>query len=258
MTRNGWAWLNLVTVIVTIAVNVAANALPINGQATGEISDRFDLFFTPAGYVFSIWGLIYIALIAFVVYQLLAGGRSSKATERIGPWLVISGIANITWILLWHYNQFTLSIAAMLLLLVSLVTIYLRLDIGRWPVSRVHQWLIEIPFTIYLGWITVATIANAAIVLDVVNWNQWGISGQLWTVIMLAVGLVVAYLVARTRRDVAYLLVLVWAFIGVGVQNLDVALVLIAALVAAAGVAALTFLAATSWRPLPSRLSGQL
>ncbi len=226
--------LNIVAVVVTIAMNSLANIIPFNGQNTGQISDKFQVFFVPAGYVFSIWGVIYLGLIVFAVYQALPAQRENKTLAAITPLFLISCVANSVWLLLWHYNQFPLTLVFMIALLLCLIGIYVRLDIGRGPVKPAVKWMLNLPFSIYLGWVTVATIANVTDVLDFVKWNGFGIGGETWAVIMLVVALVVAGLMAYTRGDVAYLLVLVWAFAGIGVKQAPVALVSNAAYVAAA------------------------
>jgi hypothetical protein len=179
----------------------------------------FPVYFTPAGYVFSIWGLIYLGLIGYAVYQALPAQRANPRLRSIDALFLIASAANIAWIFLWHYLQFAATIVAMVVLLVALIGIYLRLGIGHSSISRAERWFVNVPFSIYLGWITVATIANATVLLSYVNWDGFGISAQAWLVIMLAVALVVAALVAFTRRDVAYLLVLAWAFAGIAIKH---------------------------------------
>jgi len=225
---------NVLAVIAVIVVNGLANALPLNGQTQGEISDRFDVFFVPAGYAFSIWGLIYAGLIAFAVYQALPTQRENARLRRVGYLFALSCVANITWLFLWHYELFLLTLVAMLALLLLLIAIYLRLDIGRAQVGGVERWLVDVPFSVYLGWITVATIANVTVVLDYLDWNGWGISPQAWTVIMLFVGLVIATAMSLTRGDVAYSLVLIWAYAGIAVKHQDTPVVAITAWVTAA------------------------
>jgi hypothetical protein len=212
-------------VIVTITINILANALPINGQNTGDISDMFQVFFVPAGYVFSIWGLIYIGLLAFAVYQALPTQRENPRLRKIGYWFALSCLANSIWIFMWHYNLFPLSLLVMLVLLAALLVIYLRLDIGRTRVSTVERWCVNIPFSVYLGWITVATVANVTDVLYDLGWNGFGIAPETWAVIMLIIAAGLGVAMAVTRRDVAYLLVLVWAFAGIGVKQAAVPLV---------------------------------
>jgi hypothetical protein len=200
-------------------MNGLASALPLNGQTTGEISDRFDVYFVPAGYVFSIWGLIYLSLTAFAVYQALPRQRDNPRLRRVGYLFALSCAANVAWLFLWHYEVFPLTLAAMVALLLLLIAIYLRLGIGRTEVPTVERWLVRVPFSIYLGWITVATIANATSLLDYLNWGGWGISEEAWAVIMLAAGAGITAAVSLTRGDIAYTLVIVWAFAGIAVKH---------------------------------------
>jgi benzodiazapine receptor len=223
---------NIIVTIAVIVVNGLANALPLNGQNTGEISDRFDIYFVPAGYVFAIWGLIYLGLIAFTVYQALPSQRDNPRLRRIGTLYALSGVANIAWLFLWHYEQFVWTIVAMLALLLSLIAIYLRLGIGRTRVSPAETWLVRVPFSIYLGWVTVATIANATQLLDYVGWNGWGIAPQVWAVIMLLAATLITLAVSFSRGDVAYVLVIVWAVVGIALKHSDTLLVAISAWVA--------------------------
>jgi benzodiazapine receptor len=225
---------NVLAVIVTIAVNGLANALPLNGQTTGEISDRFQVYFVPAGYVFSIWGLIYLGLIAFAVFQALPAQRDNPQLSRIDYLFTASCVANIAWLFLWHYEQFPLTLLAMLSLLVLLIVIYLRLRIGQVAASSAEKWLVHIPFSIYLGWITVATIANATSVLEYSNWGGWGVSDEGWAVIMLVAGVGIASVVTLTRGDIAYMLVFVWALVGIAVKQMETPVVATAAWVVTA------------------------
>jgi hypothetical protein len=224
----------IIAALAMIAVNTMANALPINGQNTGEISDRFEVFFVPAGYVFSIWGLIYLGIIAYAVYQALPAQAANPTLRKIGYLFVLSSLANIAWILLWHYEFFPLTVVVMLALLGLLIAIYLRLDIGRAQVSSGMRWFVHLPFSIYLGWITVATIANITALLSFWDWSGWGIDPEIWALIMLAAGTIIGAAVSLTRGDVAYALVLVWAFAGIAVKHSETSSVTTAAWVAAA------------------------
>ncbi len=230
--------LNILAVVVTIAMNSLANIIPFNGQNTGQISDLFKVFFVPAGYVFSIWGLIYIGFVAFAVYQALPSQKDNARIAAITPLFLISCVANVAWLLLWHYNQFPLTLVFMLILLGSLIAIYVRLGIGERGVSNGAKWCVNIPFSVYLGWITVATVANFTSVLDFVRWNGFGISDPTWAIIMIGVAAIVGGLMAWTRGDVAYLLVLVWAFVGIAVKQAATRPVANSALIAAALMAA--------------------
>lgn len=231
---NVVAWVSMVT------VNALANIVPINGQQTGEISDRFPVYFVPAGYVFSIWGLIYALLLAFTIYQALPAQRKNPRLRRVGWLFALSCLWNGLWILSWHYNLFLLSLVVMLALLATLIVIYRRLDIGREKVSRREQWLIHVPFSVYLGWITVATIANATDVLYDLGWNGQPLPPELWAVGMLIVAAGLTAYVLKARRDIAYSLVIVWALVGIFAKQsatAEVAYVAMLAAVVVAGVA---------------------
>ena len=225
---------NLVTVIIALTVNILASALPLNGQNTGEISDRFKVYFVPAGYVFAIWGIIYIGWIAFTIYQFRPSQKESPRLRRLGYLFSISNIANATWLFCWHYNKFGLSVLVMLGLLGMLIASYLRLNVNRTSVSRAEHWFVDIPFSIYLGWITVATVANITDWLYSVNWNGFGIHAMTWAVIMIAIASVIGLFMTLTHKDTAYLLVLVWSFIGIAVKQTSTPLVAASAWIAAA------------------------
>ena len=240
----------VLVVIATIIVNVLANALPINNLNTGQISDQFEVYFVPAGYVFSIWGLIYIGLIAFAIYQALPAQRTNPRLRSASGPFIVSSLANIAWIFLWHYQQFGLSVLVMFILLGSLILTYLRLGIGRGDPNFKMRWFAHLPFQIYLGWITVATIANITAFLDFINWNGWGIAPEIWTVVMLAAAVLITFLVVVTRRDIPYTLVIVWAFIGIALKHAGAPTVPTAAWIATATVALVA--AAGAFKVLPT------
>jgi hypothetical protein len=211
----------LLATLLTLTVNGLANSLPINGQTTGEISDRFAIFFVPAGYVFSIWGLIYIGLIAFAIYQIQPAVRENALLKQIAPAYWLGSLANAVWILLWHYEYFLFTLVAMLILLASLLAIYIQISKARTTLDRKQRWFVQLPFSIYLGWISVATIANFSQVLFFQGWNAWGISAAIWAAIMIAVAAVLGLLMQLRENDSAYVLVLVWAFIGIAIKHAD-------------------------------------
>jgi benzodiazapine receptor len=217
--------INVVAMIIALSVNGLANALPLNGKNTGVISDQFRVYFVPAGYVFAIWGVIYIGWIAFAVYQALPAQRNNPRLARIGWLFAANCVANAAWLFTWHYELFPLSVVVMLSLLALLIAIYLRLDIGRAQVSKIEKWTVDVPFSIYLGWISVATIANITDLLYYWRWDGLGIAPQVWAVIMLVVASALALMMALTRGDVAYLLVFAWSFAGIAVKQAPVPLV---------------------------------
>lgn len=228
-----------VATAATLVVNYLANGLPINGQTTGDVTRRFQVYFVPAGYVFSIWTLIYLGVIAYSVYLSLTLARArddSGAARAIAPWYVLTAVANCCWLFAWHHNRFPLSMLLMLVLLVALIVIY-RLQASRPPTSTLERWTVHIPFRVYLGWISVATIANATITLDSAGWSGFGLSEQTWGVIMIAVAAVLGVVMNVLHRDIAYGLVLVWALVGIAVRLHDTTSILIASLAGAAVVA---------------------
>lgn len=211
--------ITILATLVTITVNGLANALPLNGQSTAAISDRFDVLFVPAGYVFSIWGLIYIGLIAYSVYQALPAQRGNATLERIAPLYWLASAANSIWIFLWHYEYFGWTIVAMLALLLSLIVIYRGLRASDHVVRAGFKWAAQLPFSVYLGWISVATIANAAQLLFFLEWNRWGLRDVTWTLIMLGVATLLGLAMLLRESDYAYALVLIWAFIGIALKQ---------------------------------------
>lgn len=224
----------LLAIAATIAVNAAANTIPINGLTTGEIANRFDVLFLPAPYVFSIWGVIYVGLIAYAVYQALPAQRDNPRLAAIDVPFLIASAANIGWIFAWHYERFSLSLLIMLALLTSLLAIYLRLGIGRQRVPPPERWAVHVPFSIYLGWITVATIANATAVLDYLQWNRWGIPAEGWFIIVSVVALAITLTILATRHDIAYGLVIPWAYVGIYDRHHKVPAVAVTSLLVAA------------------------
>jgi hypothetical protein len=225
---------NFFSVILALTVNILASALPLNGQNTGEISDRFQVYFVPAGYVFAIWGLIYLGWIAFTIFQLRPSQKESPRLRPLGYLFAISNVANSAWLFCWHYNQFGLSVLVMLALLGLLIASYLRLDVNRTSVTRTEYWSVDVLFGVYLGWITVATVANITDWLYLVEWNGFGMHAQTWAIIMLGVASLLGLVMALTRQDIGYLSVLVWAFIGIAVKQTPAPMVVLSAWIAAA------------------------
>jgi hypothetical protein len=232
---------NVVAFIAVVTINALSNILPLNGRTAGEISDALPSFFTPAGYTFSIWGLIYTALLGFAIYQALPRARSAEAVRRVGWLFVASSVFNSGWLFAWHYAAYTLSVGLMVALLVTLILIYRRLDIGRPSSERTlaDRLFVLFPFSLYLGWITVATIANVASVANYLGWNGFGIPGPTWSAIMMSVAVVVAAVVLLSRRNLAYAGVLVWALFGIRAAYPDTALIANTAIVTAILIAGL-------------------
>lgn len=220
---------NACTFIATVAVNSLANALALNGKTTGEISDLYPTLITPAGYVFSIWGVIYILLSVFIVFQALPKQREETFLCKISLLFVLSNVMNISWLFLWHYEQITLSVIPMFVLLASLIAIYLRLDIGRAKVSLKERLCVHLPFSVYLGWITIASIANVAAALTAINWDGWGIEVVTWAILVIIIALTIDLAIVIKRRDIAYSLVVIWAFAGIIVKQAETQSIVITA-----------------------------
>ncbi len=208
----------LLSFVLVVIVNALANSLPLNGINTGAVSDSFNVLFVPAGYVFSIWGLIYLLLTGYTVYHTLPAQRENPLLQRTGWLFALSNLLNAGWIIAWHYGTFDywLTIVLMLGILASLITIYLRLQIGLRRYTLLEKALVSIPFSIYLGWISIATIANATDVIVLLRGNQIMVGDEYWTIGMLAVGVALALVMFVSRRDAFYLAVFAWAFAGIG------------------------------------------
>jgi benzodiazapine receptor len=209
-------WANILAFILTVLVNgLAGSTTILGGKDTAEISDANPTLITPAGYVFSIWGVIYILLGIFVVFQALSDEKGKDYKRSIGWLFVFSSILNIVWLLLWQFEYLSLSSVVMFLLLASLISIYLRLDIGKSKVGFREKLSVHVPFSTYLGWITIASIANVAVTLVSVNWDAFGINPEIWATLIIIVALSITMLVLATRKDIAYGLVIVWALAGI-------------------------------------------
>jgi len=218
--------LNLLGFLGTVAVNALANVLPINNITTGALSDLYPNLFVPAGLTFAIWGLIYVLLGIFVIYPLIPSVRRDPQkvdfVQKIGPLFFISCLANIGWIFAWHYQILPLSLIFMLILLGCLLFIYLRLNVGKSETTRAERYFAHLPFSVYLGWITIATIANVTALLVNINWNTWGLSEQFWAVAVIIVGIAIALSMLFTRKDIYYSLVVDWALLGILLKRLSV------------------------------------
>jgi len=215
--------INLVVFLGTVVVNGLATSLPINNKTTGELSDQYPNLFVPAGLTFSIWGLIYILLAIFTIYSVIIAIKKDATgsfINKIGILFFLSCIANMGWIFAWHYEIVLLSLVIMLLLLGLLLTIYVRLSIGKKGPAKKEQYLVHLPFSVYLGWITIATIANITTLLVDVNWNRFGLSEQFWAVVVIIVGIAIALSVLLRRQDIYYCLVVDWALLGILVKRL--------------------------------------
>lgn len=215
-----------VTVVLTylamVIINVLANSLPINGITTGAVSDAYENLFAPAAITFIIWGLIYLLLLIYSFFQLgivfkNINEKRSELLKKIGIFFSVSSVANFFWILAWHYDQMLL--ALILIVVVLLCLIVISQLIRKENLNLKERLLIKLPFSIYFGWISVATIANVVVVFVKLNWNGLGIAPAVWTMIILGVGTVIGIATMFRNRDLAYGLVFLWAYAGIIIKH---------------------------------------
>lgn len=219
--KKVYALLNTIVVVAVIYWNYWSNSGGVNGKTVGELSNEYANLFTPAGYAFTIWGIIFIALIVFCLNQLKLAFKEGEHAESIlqtGPWLILANIGNGAWLWFWLQEQTGMSVLVMLFILFSLIQVILRLNMERWdaPISVITK--VWWPICVYSGWIAVATIANVAAWLAKINWS--GVLSELqWTVVMISVAgilnLVMIY--ARSMREFA--LVGIWALLAIAVRH---------------------------------------
>jgi hypothetical protein len=219
----------LAAVLGSIAINTLSNIFPLNGVSVGELSNTLfgSVQITPANYGFAIWGLIYLGLIAFGIYQLQPSQRENPRLQHSGYLLAIACIAQCVWIYLFLARLFPLSNLAMLGILVPLMVMYQRLGIGQERVSRAERWFIHLPISLYLGWISVATIVNVATALYSLKWDGWGISPSIWTVVMMTTASLIAAVISIRHRDTAYVLVIVWALVAISIRQANIPLIMV-------------------------------
>jgi translocator protein len=208
--------LNIIMFAVMVGINsLAGGSTLLNGKTTGQVSDSYPTPVTPEGFTFSIWGVIYVLLGVFVVYQALPRNRDKPFHERISFLLILSCLLNVAWIFLWQYGFFAYSVILIFGLLASLIAIYLRLNVGKSVVPIAERICVQLPFSVYIGWITVASIANVAVALKAAGWNGFGIASSTWAALVIAVALIITLIILATRRDTAYSLVIIWALFGI-------------------------------------------
>ncbi|NJL43276.1 MAG: tryptophan-rich sensory protein [Pseudanabaena sp. SU_2_4] len=242
-SRSG-IWLPIATLFAifgTLVTNSLSNFFPPGGLSVAQIANTIlkGVLITPANYAFSIWGVIYIGLIAYSIYQFLPAQRRNPTLQRVNLLLIAACIAQIAWIYLFTLRFFDLSIMAMLAILLPLIQAYLLLGIGRVRVKQSQKWLVHIPFSIYLAWISVATIVNVASALYIAQWQGWGISTAGWTVIMLIVATWIGAIAALQRSDLAFVLVYIWAFVAIAIRQSSILPIVITAVAGATAIAAL-------------------
>lgn len=221
--RLGVKFFVVITFIAMIVVNYLAQTLPINGVTPGQVSDSYPNLFAPAGLTFSIWGIIYLLLGVYTLYQLGLFQGNEKADgellNRVGVLFSISSLMNIAWIFSWHYGIIPLSMVFMIGILVCLIMIARAVDVSRLTLKE--RIFVRLPFGVYFGWITVATIANATVLLVSLGFKGFLFSEAIWTVLVLLIGAAIGVLTLLRFKCVAYGLVLMWGYTGILIKHLS-------------------------------------
>ena len=215
---------NAMAILLAFSVNILANVRPLGGLTLGEISNQLfaEVLITPARYAFAIWGVIYLGLFSFAIYQALPSQREKPVFERISYWLVTASVAQMAWIFIFQSRWFIWSFFVMLIILLALLRVYSHVDVNRRRISRRERWLLEVPISIYFAWISVATVVNGAVALTASGWQGWGIAPEVWTVIMMGGAGAIALLIHLSNRDVAFVGVLIWALLAIAVRHRDI------------------------------------
>ena len=213
---------NIVAYVVTLIVNgLAGSTTIIGGVTSADVSDMYPTLVTPAGFTFAIWGIIYALLALFVIYQALPKNKDKPFLGQVSWFFGLSSIFNILWLVLWHYDFVTYSVILMLGLLTSLILVYRRLDIGRAAVTIKEMAFVHLPFSVYLGWISIATIANISVALTAIGWDGFGIEASTWAILIIVVALVLSLAMIVLRKDIAFCCVVIWALFGILSKQAD-------------------------------------
>jgi len=212
-----WRWLAAASIVGNIALNYVSQAYPFNGQTNGQVSYKYPTLLTPAGYAFSIWGLIFLSLLVYAVWQLLPNQRRNPLPDAIARPLTLANLLTGLWLVLFAYERLALSALVMLGILLSLILVYGRAR--ELVLANESPTLSSLPFALYLGWISVASVINFTLAL----WG-WGWHGEenvrvLLTALLLIVVVIIGLLIAREFREVAFPLVVAWALVGVWVAR---------------------------------------
>ena len=209
-------YLSLILFCLVIYTNYLANALPIGGVTTGEVSDLLDNLFTPTGFTFSIWGIIYLSLFIFLISLFRISEDQKPFISKVLVLFNINCLLNISWIFAWHYMIFPLSLVIMLGLLYSLILISRVIKAYHKELKSSYLYNItSFSFNIYFGWITVATVANFTVLLISLEWGGFGISHDIWTALIIFVATSIASITFIKNNAIWYLLPIIWAFYGI-------------------------------------------
>lgn len=221
------AALNSIAFVIMVYINYLSNALPINGKTPGQLSDLYVNYFVPAGFTFAIWGIIYSALLVFVVCNVLSiineniAKKINASIEKLSLRFVLSCVLNVAWLLAWHYQFVLLSVVIMALFLLVLINIFTQLNIGQNTPNQTVKWVFHLPFALYLGWICVAMVANVTAYLVQIEWTGWLLDFSNWAIAMIIVAFLVLSFMAIFKNAVPAGLVGVWALYGIYAKRLS-------------------------------------
>lgn len=207
---------------VMVITNIFTNIIPLNGKTTGQISDMYPTLIAPAGYTFAIWGVIYVLLFAFIIFQLQRfdtnnGKLDPSIMRQIRILYITSSFANAVWIFAWHYEFIAFSLMLMIVILFCLIII--NKILSEEVLNKKESLLLSLPFGVYYGWITIATVANTATLLVSISWRGFGITEEQWTVLILIITYLIATYRTHQNHNIGYCLTIIWALIGIGVKN---------------------------------------
>lgn len=212
---------NFIALSIHIAASAASQFKLMGGRDVSEVSNLFPTLFTPAGFTFSIWGIIYIALIAMCIYHIVVSFKYDKlhadnqAIAKMSGWFIVNNIATAAWLYLWTHLQIALAELMIVIQLISLIIIHVRLDIHVSNRPMLNKIFTQMPLSIYLGWISIATIANTAVYLTSLKWSGWGIAADTWTLIMIIVAVLLSFAMIFLKDNIFFALVVVWALAGI-------------------------------------------
>lgn len=213
--------LNFIALLLHIAMSAAVQTKQFNNRDVAEVSNMFPTLFTPAGFTFSIWGIIYLTLMAMCIHHIAVSFRQNashadnKAITKMGGWFILNNIATAAWLYVWTHLQIAIAEILIVIQLISLVAIHSRLDIYAINRPLSNKIFTQVPLSIYLGWISIATIANTAVYLTSLHWSGWGLPADAWTLIMIIIALVLSIAMIFLRDNVFFALVVVWALAGI-------------------------------------------
>jgi hypothetical protein len=222
LSHKIYSLINLVVLAVVIWWNYYSNTGNIGGKTVGELSAQLGNLFTPAGYAFAIWGIIYLALTSQAIYMVWAAFSKKVASDfisQMGPFLISVNVLNAAWLYFWLTESTGISVVVMLGMLVGLVILILNLGMNLPSKTKTGNWLVRMPISIYAGWITVATVANISAYLAKLDWSGWGISELSWALIMIGVATLVNIFMLFSRNLIAFPLVAVWALIAIASRH---------------------------------------